>query len=539
MLISILRQPDSVTGATEKNVYRFEERPNECNVQYEYILENRSAKIVIYPNEDPIKYIKLRFRGDFSGVDKIYGDDWARCSYAHPLTWQSIRPERCLPWFCYVSTGKKLYCYGVKTGADCFASWYVDSKGITLFLDLSNGSGGTFLKEPLTACEVVESEGREDETTFETAKRFAGYMCDKPVLPNEPVFGVNNWYWAYGDISAESVLQETDYLMLMTNGTKHRPYMIIDDGWQKHRTVNAEGGDYIGGEWQPNDKFGDMKKLADKIHDKGAKAGLWFRPLLTREKFSEECILTDGIGGNILDPSHPEVLKKAEKDACRIRAWGYELIKHDFTQMDMFGSFNDSIEINDNLNIYSKRRVFYDKTKTNATIIKNLYKSIAKGAGDAEVIGCNVFGHLSAGIHSVHRIGGDTSGRNFEITRSDGVNSMMRLPLNKAFYLADPDCAAFTQMVNHEQNLDFMEMCAITGVATIASVAPDILTKKELKRINTIFKMADENKYEYGIHAYDKTSCPDTFIGRDGEKKTFDWYKSYDGIRIKFEWVEK
>ena len=60
MLISILRQPDSVTGATEKNVYRFEERPNECNVQYEYILENRSAKIVIYPNEDPIKYIKLR-----------------------------------------------------------------------------------------------------------------------------------------------------------------------------------------------------------------------------------------------------------------------------------------------------------------------------------------------------------------------------------------------------------------------------------------------------------------------------------------------
>ncbi len=538
MFTSILRQPDSVTGTTESKVYRFEETPGFCNVNYDYIVEANSAKVTIYPSEEPVKYLKFRFRGDFSLTDKILGDDWARCSYIHPIVWKSLLPERALPWFCYVIADGKMKCYGVKTGADCFASWYVDSKGLTLFLDLSNGSGGTNLKEPLLACELVELDGKDGESSFDTASKFARIMCDNPILPKQPIFGVNNWYWAYGNISAEIVLQETDYLMKMAKGTKHRPYMIIDDGWQKHRVYTGNGSEYIGGEWSPNDKFGDMKELADKIHAKGAKAGLWFRPLLTIEDLPEECVLTNDAKGKILDPSHPEVLKKVEEDARRICSWGYELIKHDFTQMDMFGSYTDSNDINDNPNLYSKKREFFDKTKTNATIIKNLYKAIQRGAGEADVIGCNVFGHLSAGIHSINRVGADVSGQSFEITRCDGVNSMMRLPLNKAFYIADPDCASFTQMVDADLNLDFLEMCAITGTTTLASVVPDILTDEQLQRINDIFKIIDENKRDYGIKNFDKTSCPDTFIDSDGTQKSFDWYKGYDGVRVKFDWIE-
>ncbi len=539
MFTSVLRQPNTVTGATEGRAYRFEEKPNVCDVKYEYKVENNTAKVIVYPSGAPVRYFKFRFQGDFSNVDKVYGDDWARCSYIHPLTWQTLRPERCLPWFCYVVADGGMRCYGVKTGTNCFASWYVDSKGITLFLDLSNGTGGTDLKEPLLACEIVELEGEKDESAFDVASRFSKMMCDNPVLPKEPVFGVNNWYWAYGNISKKIVLEETDYLMQLTKGTKHRPYMIIDDGWQKHRVYNGDGKEYIGGEWTSNEKFGDMKELCDTIHEKGAKAGLWFRPLLTREDIPEEQVLTDGAQGKILDPSHPEVLKKVEEDARRIVSWGYDLIKHDFTQMDMFGSYTDSGDISDNPKLYSKKRVFYDKTKTNATIIRKLYEAIQRGAGDADVIGCNVFGHLSAGIHSINRVGADTSGQTFEILRSDGVNSMMRLPLNKAFYLADPDCAAFTDMVDGDLNLDFLEMCAITGVTTLASVVPGILTDEGMTRINAIFKIADGATEEYGIKNYDKTSCPDSFINKEGKEKFFDWYKGYDGIRVKFDWVEK
>ncbi len=536
MFVSILKKPDRVMGATQKSFYRFEEKLSFCDVKYDYKIEKTSAKIIVYPSGEPVRYLKFRFHSDFSQVDKVYGDFWGRSSYLVPLEWKNVMPERAMPWYCYLFENDKMYCYGVKTGADCFASWYVDPKGITLFLDLSNGSGGTDLKEPLLVCEVVELEGGQNEPTYNVAEKFAKLMCDNPVLPKEPIFGINNWYWAYGDISAETVLKETDYLMEMTKGTKHRPYMIIDDGWQKWRKV--EQGAYIGGEWQPNEKFGDMKLLVDKIHARGAKAGLWFRPLLTREDIPNEQILTDGFGGKILDPSHPDNLNKIQADVEKIIGWGFDLIKHDFSQIDMFGSWRDSPDINDDLKVFSKKREFYDKTKTNATIIKNLYKAIQEGAGDIDVIGCNVFGHLSAGIHSIQRIGNDTSGMSFEITRSDGINSMLRLPQNENFFMADPDCAAFTEMVDADLNLDFLEMCAITGVTTLASVTPKILTDKQMKRINEIFKIADKGEENYGIKNYEKTNCPDTFINQKGEEKAFDWYRGYDGVRVKFDWVE-
>lgn len=537
MFVSVLKKPDSVYGTTEKTAYRFEEKKNFCNVNFDYKVENGCAKVIIYPSGEPVKYIKFRFRSDFSLVDKVYGDYWGRSSYLVPLEWKNVMPERVMPWYCYLLQGDKMHCYGVKTGADCFASWFVDAKGITLFLDLSNGSGGTDLKEPLLACEVVELEGQVGEPTYNVAQRFCKIMCDSPKMPLEPIFGVNNWYWAYGNISKETALKETDYLMEMTKGVKHRPYMIIDDGWQKHHRIKSDL-NYNGGEWLPNRKFGDMKDLVDKINDKGAKAGLWFRPLLTKEDLPDEQILTEGNGGKILDPSHPENLKKIQADTERIRSWGFELIKHDFSQIDMFGAMRDNPEINDDLKQFSKKRVFYDKTKTNATIIKNLYKAIEKGAGGADVIGCNVFGHLSAGIHSIQRIGNDTSGQTFEITRSDGINSALRLPQNKNFYLADPDCAAFTDMVDAELNLDFLEMCAITGMTALASVTPGILTDGEMKRINAIFKLADQNTGDYGIKNYEKNNCPDSFINPEGKEINYDWYRCYDGVRVKFDWTE-
>ena len=108
--------------------------------------------------------------------------------------------------------------------------------------------------------------------------------------------------------------------------------MIIDDGWQKNRVPGA--GNYIGGEWEPNDKFKDMRKTADAIHAKDAKAGIWFRPLLTRGEVTKEAVLCEECGGIILDPSHPFTLEKAYNDAKKLSDWGFDLIKHDFTTGD-------------------------------------------------------------------------------------------------------------------------------------------------------------------------------------------------------------
>jgi len=535
--VSVLRQPDASFGATEASDFRFEEVASACNdVPFEYIVESNSAKVIIYPTVSPVKYLKLRFRGDLRCAEKVYSDQWERCGSNSYLEWRSVMPHRPLPWFCYVKADRYTFFYGVKTGADCFAYWQVDTDGITLFLNLCSGCGGTDLREPLLACEVVEMVSREGEDPYWAAKRFSAKMCESPVLPKEPVFGVNNWYWAYGHISKESVRVETDYLMQMCQGTRNRPYMILDDGWQLNRTYGT--GAYIGGPWVPNERFGSMPDTVDMIRSKGAKAGIWFRPLLTLGDVPEESKLAPfQAGGVLLDPTHPYTLERVERDARTLREWGFELIKHDFSTGDILGLTSLAPEER-SFGLCKGDRSFFDRTVTTATAIKRFYQAIQRGAGTAEVIACNAFSHLVAGIHSLCRVGGDTSGRSFEWTRRFGINSVMRLPLNDRFYNVDPDCAPFTEKVDLDLNLDFLEMCALTGMTTLASVTPGILNEKQMERINGIYRLADENKKRFGIRYYDRHANPEVFVSEDRkEERVFCWEKAYMGSRSVLDWL--
>ena len=71
MFTTLLRKPDLVVGATENTDIRFEERPfKECPVKYDYVVGKDSAKVIVYPSGSPVKYLKLRFRGDFANVTR-------------------------------------------------------------------------------------------------------------------------------------------------------------------------------------------------------------------------------------------------------------------------------------------------------------------------------------------------------------------------------------------------------------------------------------------------------------------------------------
>ena len=536
---SVLRAPDKVIGATEQTPFRFEESiQTECPVKYDYVVSNGVGKVIVYPSDSPIKFLKLRFRGELNFVEKVLGDQWERCGINSYVEWRSVMANRPLPLYTYLYADKTTACYGVKTGPNCLPYWQVDTHGITLFLNLCCGNEGVDLKEPIVACEVVELIGKKGEDSFKVAKKFARIMCDNPVLPKEPIFGVNNWYWAYGEISHDTIKTETEYLIKMCEGTKNRPYMIIDDGWQINRTYGSNC--YIGGPYDYcNNKFSSMKETVDMIHEMGAKAGLWFRPLQTMGDCPKDAIFESQEGGAvILDPSHPYTLKKVFDDAKRFSDWGFDLLKHDFTCMDGTG-FVGPIDDKKTTEILSPNRKYYDKTKTTAMIFKNLYRAIQDGFGDKDIISCNVFGHLSAGIHSIHRVGADNSGHAFEWTRRDGINSVMRLPTNNAFYNVDPDCAAFTEKTPVKANLDFLEMCAITGMTVLASIKPGILTEDEMKEINRIFKIADKNEKFYEIKNFDKNANPEEFVSPDGKDYVrFDWDSVYDGSRNVVDWFD-
>lgn len=99
-MISLLRQPDMVCGATEKTPFRFEESFIN-DVKYSYDVTEKSAKITVYPSGTPVKYLKLRFNGDFSKVDRVYGDQWERAGLNSYIEWRSVMACRVLPWFCH------------------------------------------------------------------------------------------------------------------------------------------------------------------------------------------------------------------------------------------------------------------------------------------------------------------------------------------------------------------------------------------------------------------------------------------------------
>ena len=113
----------------------------------------------------------------------------------------------------------------------------------------------------------------------------------------------------------------------------------------------------------------------------------------------------------------------------------------------------------------------------------------------------------------------------------------MRLPLNDSFYRADPDCAAFTERVDADVNLDFLEMCAITGVTTLASVTPDILTRDQMKRINEIYRIADTDEDRYEIADFETNANPEIFVDpKTGKIREFDWERIYHGSRQVLDW---
>ena len=105
--------------------------------------------------------------------------------------------------------------------------------------------------------------------------------------------------------------------------------------------------------------------------------------------------------------------------------------------------------------------------------------------------------------------------------------------------MVDPDCAAFTEQVPVEQNLDYLEMCALTGVTTLASVTPGILNREEMERIRSIFLLADRNNCRYRIVNYEKTALPEIFVSEDGkDRRCFDWESAYHGSRSVLGWFE-
>lgn len=468
----------------------------------------------------PVTQVILRWNRPPAPGTRILGDHWER-GYGD-LEWRGFVPERPLPWYVLLFDPRRQSTQGlgVATGAASIASWRVDPQGISLVLDVRNGGAGVQLGgRTLRAATVRTLTSKAGESAFAFARRFCGQLCRQPRLPTFPVYGGNDWYYAYGRNSDATIRRDAATIQELAPGGDNAPFMVIDAGWFPAGYCN--GGPYNHG----HAGFPDMPGLAAAMKAMVVRPGIWIRPLLTTAapeswRLPAAHPVWKREGQLVLDPSVPDVLELVRNDIARLRAWGYELIKHDFTTFDITGRWG--FEMADG--VFSPESWhFADRSRTTAEIILALYRAIREAAGEAILIGCNTVGHLGAGMFELQRTGDDTSGREWERTRKMGINTLaFRMAQHGTFFAADADCVGLTGQVPWALNRQWLELLAASGTPLFVSADPAAVGPEQRAALKEAFARAARTQPPAEALDWQETTCPRHW--RFGaESRVFDW----------------
>jgi alpha-galactosidase len=422
--------------------------------------------------------LRLHWPQTFAKDHRYLGDAWER-SYGD-LSWRPLEPERIFPWYFLAAGGSSVTAWGVKTNPAAFCFWQVDPSGVTLWLDLRNGGSGVELGKRTLLVATIVTENYEKQSPFEAARGFCRKMADRAISMPAPLYGGNNWYYAYGNSSADAIRSDTERIASYSPSGGNRPFMVIDDGWSPNRTT---------GPWTSgNARFPDMPALASDMLRLGVKPGLWFRPLATRESVPENWLLKRAKQQMpTLDPTVEGAAEQIRKDVRLMCGWGYRLLKHDFSTYDLFGRWGFQMAAE----LTAANWHFADRTRTNAEIFRALYVLLREAAGATPLLGCNTVGHLAAGLFEVQRTGDDTSGRDWSRTRKMGVNTLaFRAAQQGAFFDVDADCVGLTNAIPWSLNRQWLDLLSRSGTPLFVSAAPDAVGPEQRGALREAFARA-------------------------------------------------
>lgn len=135
---------------------------------------------------------------------------------------------------------------------------------------------------------------------------FAFPSSAQDVLAPTPPMGWNSWNHFAERIDDKMVRETADALVLTGLKDAGYIYLNIDDTWEGKR----DGNGFI----QPNEKFPDMKALADYVHSKGLKLGIYSSPA------AKTCAGYEGSLGH------------EEQDAATYAKWGVDYLKYDWCE---------------------------------------------------------------------------------------------------------------------------------------------------------------------------------------------------------------
>ena len=476
----------------------------------ETAVDGEKLDIWVTAKTDKVRFIELEWNFESNEDIFVLGDAWER-SYGELELKKLSDYNRYIPWYFIATDKTNSVCFGVKTQPNAFVSFRYTANGLKALIDCRNGGCGVELNGRKLHLATFIYKKYNSADIYTCLCDFCRNLCDNPILPKERVYGGNNWYYAYGKSSFDEILSDAEFQVELSGGIDNKPFEVIDDCWQ----INS-----CEGPWIPNEKFGDMKKLADKIKDLGARPGIWVRLLHNRDTaITEEMRIFRGGKKQYLDPTHPIVKTYIKADIERIKSWGYELVKHDFTTADLFGGWGS--ELDATITMIDGWH-FYDRTKTNAEIVLDLYRLIKETAGEMYVIGCNTVSHLCAGLVEINRTGNDTSGREWEPTKKNGVNTLaFRLAQNEAFYMVDADCVGILEdKIPWEKNKQWLHLLSYSNTPLFVSCT-NKLTDEQKNDLKQAYKVYQNNHSFYPVDIYENPTPSEWMI--DNESVKYNW----------------
>ncbi len=393
-----------------------------------------------------------------------------------------------MPWYAMLHFEERTAGIGVKSGAASFAFWQVDSAGISLWLDVHNGGNGVRLgRRKLQLATIVEFIGSSGQSAFSATQALCRRMAEGTAVRAkrgetfvDVLYGSNDWYYAYGKNTPDGILRDADLVKSLAPSGGSRPFTVIDDGYQDRS------------------RFPDMAKLASGIRSRGVLPGVWIRPLRAPSQTPPHLLLPEarwkGESGEAAplayDPTIPEALEAVAAVASEACAWGFNLIKHDFTTFELLGQWGSQMGASPARGNWH----FNDRSFTNAEIVSLLYRRIRASCGeDRVVLGCNTVGHLSVGIFDASRTGDDVSGREWERTRRTGVNTLaFRLPQHKTFFSLDADCVPLTRDIPWSMSRQWLRAVANTGTVFLVSAEPAAVGREQRELLRDAFTRCAE-----------------------------------------------
>lgn len=383
---------------------------------------------------------------------------------------------------------------GFVSTADQFSQVWLDTESSTLtaasYADGIEIAPGAELQSERAVIDITTKPLFALERYGDTLAREMGAVT----WPHIPT-GWCSWYQYFGEVREEDILANLERLAELRDEAP-LGYVQVDDGYQ------AEIGDWL----TANEKFPHgMARLAERIHERGFKAGLWLAPFLVGERsrlFEEHAdwLVRNEAGESAvanqnwdqlcyaLDCTHPEALDWLDS-VFRTAAenWGYDYVKIDFI-------YAAAIE--------GRRR---DPGVTRAQAYRRGLEAIRSAVGERFILGCGAPIGPSVGLVNGMRISPDVAPywyprigqqadrhRNrYSFPAAVNVlrNTVTRYWMHNRLWLNDPDCVLLRQSQTSLTADEIQTLANVIGVSGGMVLDSDDLALLGTEQIGTLAKL--------------------------------------------------